>query len=87
MPASPSIGTPARHQVCNVAIDGAFRNLEFFSQVARPRKLALAHELDDFEQAVSAAHGVINLQWEPVLPSGTAATNKPPLLTSCCQQP
>ena len=45
-------------QVLDVAVDGALRDLQGFAQVAGARQLLTAHELDDLEQSVGAAHAL-----------------------------
>ena len=46
----------AGDQVLDVAVDGALRHLQRIAEVAGPRQLLAAHELDDLEQSVGAAH-------------------------------
>jgi hypothetical protein len=46
-----------RHQVADVPVDRPLRDLEPFGEVAGADQLLPAHDLDDLEQAIGAAHG------------------------------
>ena len=48
----------AGDQVLDVAVDGALRHLQRLAQIAGPHQVLAAHELDDLEQSVGAAHAV-----------------------------
>ena len=68
----------ARHEILDVAIDGALGDLERLAQILGARHLLAAHELDNLEQAIGAAHAVIRC-WVAVRVPSVA------LLTPCCQ--
>ena len=68
---------PARHQIAHVAVDRPLRDLELLREVAGAHQLLPAHQLDDLEQAIGAAHGFL---------AGEVQQLARWLLTPCCQE-
>jgi hypothetical protein len=49
----------ADNQILDVTVDCALRHLQGLAEIARTHELLAAHELDDFEQTIGAAHAVV----------------------------